>query len=187
MKKLAIILMVLFTASCKSPEARYPISQNSGSYISESIERNRELIAKEETYIQKLIKEDSAHQYIASNDGFWYYYNVKNNDSTKTETPEFGDIVEFDHQISTVDGKTIYAKGEKPTKSYAVDKEKLFSGLRQGIKLMKEGETVTFLFPSHKGYGYYGDKNKIGTNIPLKTKVTLHKIEEEEKQNEPNN
>lgn len=186
MKKIVILFLFIAVSACKSPEARYPVSQTSGSYITESIERNRELIAEEEAYIQELIEKDSTNEYIASNDGFWYFYNEKSTDSTNTETPEFGDIVEFDYQISTVDGKPIYAEGEKPTKEYAVDKEELFSGLRQGIKLMKEGETVTFLFPSHKGYGYYGDKNRIGTNIPLRTKVTLNKIEEEP-ENEPNN
>ena len=60
-----------------------------------------------------------------------------------------------------------------------MDQEKLFSGLRQGLKLMKEGETVTFLFPSHKAFGYYGDKEKIGTNMPIITKVTLYNIEKQ--------
>jgi hypothetical protein len=43
-----------------------------------------------------------------------------------------------------------------------------------------EGETVTFLFPSYKAFGYYGDKNKIGTNWLIKTKVTLNDIKEKE-------
>jgi hypothetical protein len=47
---------------------------------------------------------------------------------------------------------------------------------------MKEGEVVTFIFPSHKAFGYYGDKDKIGTNVPIKTKVTLHSITEEKQQ-----
>ena len=41
---------------------------------------------------------------------------------------------------------------------------------------MKVGETVTFLFPSYQAFGYYGDDDKIGTNIPLQSKVTLHNI-----------
>jgi FKBP-type peptidyl-prolyl cis-trans isomerase len=41
---------------------------------------------------------------------------------------------------------------------------------------MKEGETVTFLFPSHQAYGYYGDNDKIGTHVALKSTVTLNKI-----------
>ena len=49
-------------------------------------------------------------------------------------------------------------------------------GLRDGIKLMKKGETITFLFPSHMAYGYHGDDKKIGTNEPLICTVTLNDI-----------
>ncbi|MGM0934210.1 MAG: gliding motility-associated peptidyl-prolyl isomerase GldI [Bacteroidota bacterium] len=179
-----ILLTILMLGACKSPEARYPVSQNSGSYIRESVERNRELVAAEEEYIKDLMEEDSATEYLASNDGFWYYYNKRSTDSSNTEMPEFGDLVKFDYSLSTLDGEPIYEEGEKPTREYAVDQEELFSGLRQGLKLMKEGETVTFLFPSHKAYGYYGDKNKIGTNVPVKAKVTLHDINKNESKNE---
>lgn len=179
-----ILLTILMLGACKSPEARYPVSQSSGSYIRESVERNRELVAAEEEYIKNLMEEDSSTEYLASNDGFWYYYNKRSTDSLNTEMPEFGDLVKFDYSLSTLDGDPIYAEGEKPTREYAVDQEELFSGLRQGLKLMKEGETVTFLFPSHKAYGYYGDKNKIGTNVPVKAKVTLHNINKNESKNE---
>jgi FKBP-type peptidyl-prolyl cis-trans isomerase len=57
-----------------------------------------------------------------------------------------------------------------------MDKQELFTGLREGLKLMQAGETVTFLFPSQKAYGYYGDENRIGTNVPLICEVTVHSI-----------
>ena len=59
------------------------------------------------------------------------------------------------------------------------DKQELFTGLREGLKLMKPDESVTFIFPSQKAYGYYGDDNKIGTNIPLICEVTLNTITQE--------
>lgn len=184
MKKYIYTLMILFTvlAGCKSPEARRPVTQSSGSFINESIERNRELVAREEAEILEVIERDTNNEYIASNSGFWYYYNKRSTDSTNTETPEFGDVVRFDYSITDIEGQVIYAEGELPTKRYAMDKEELFGGLREGLKLMKEGEVVTFVFPSHKAFGYYGDKDKIGTNLPIKTKVTLHSITEEEQQ-----
>ena len=177
MKKLLALFLIISLASCKSPEARYPVSQKSGSYIDESVARNKKLVAQEEQYIKNLMAEDSTTSYQASADGFWYYYNTKVADSITNDKPEFGDIVDFEYSISSIDGQTIYAEGEKPRRTYAMDQEKLFSGLRQGLKLMKEGETVTFLFPSHKAFGYYGDKEKIGTNMPIITKVTLYNIE----------
>lgn len=177
---------MLAVVSCKSPEARYPVTQNSGSYIDESVEKNKEMIAQEEDYIQQIMGKNTDTEYLNSDEGFWYYYNKRSTDSTNTQTPEFGDIVVFDYSISTIDGKPIYAEGEKPTREYAIDKEKLFTGLRQGLKLMKEGETVTFLFPSHKAFGYYGDQDKIGSNKPITTRVTLLEIKKEFNK-EPNN
>ncbi|MUP46132.1 gliding motility-associated peptidyl-prolyl isomerase GldI [Gramella sp. BOM4] len=182
MRQLGIICIILAFAACKSPEARYPVSRNSGSYIDESVELNKEMIAQEEDYIKQVMGENPDTEYLNSENGFWYYYNTKSTDSLNTETPDFGDVVIFDYSISTIEGEPIYAEGEKPRREYAIDKEKLFTGLRQGLKLMKEGETVTFLFPSHKAFGYYGDQDRIGRNAPISAKVTLHEIKEE-----PNN
>lgn len=183
---LYLILLMVGLAGCKSPEARRPVTQNSGSFINESIMRNRNLVAQEESEILKLIALDSTREYIASNTGFWYYYNQKSIDSIKTETPKFNDVVKFDYTMSSLRGEVIYDQGELPTKTYAIDKEELFSGLREGLKLMKEGEVVTFIFPSHKAFGYYGDKNKIGTNLPIITTVRLYSIIHETNKNSKN-
>ncbi|NJW51614.1 gliding motility-associated peptidyl-prolyl isomerase GldI [Salinimicrobium oceani] len=184
--KLLMLLAGLLILSCKSPEARRPVTQKSGSYINESIARNRKIVAEEEAQIQKIIENDSTREYFSSPNGFWYYYNEK--DTLSTRTPEFGDVVEFDYSLTTLEGEQIYTDEEIAPRTYTMDKEQLFSGLRQGLKLMKEGETVTFLFPSHKAFGYYGDKKRIGSDVPVISKVTLFKISEEnEDQNNQNN
>ena len=69
-----------------------------------------------------------------------------------------------------------YSAEELRTQSYAMDQEELFTGLREGLKLMKTGETITFIFPSQKAYGYYGDDNKISSNMPLVCEVTVNSI-----------
>ncbi|TPN85306.1 gliding motility-associated peptidyl-prolyl isomerase GldI [Aquimarina algicola] len=172
----AILLTLLFV-SCKPQEARRPLSISSGSFISESIDRNKKLASKEEALIQKIIEEDTAHQYITSETGFWYFYTLK--DSISTTTPKFGDIVTFNYNVKDLKNNTIYSEQELDTITYRIDKEELFLGLREGLKLMKEGEKVTFFFPSYQAYGYYGDDHKIGTNIPLITEVTLNTITKE--------
>ncbi|GAB2774800.1 gliding motility-associated peptidyl-prolyl isomerase GldI [Actinomadura fibrosa] len=164
----------MFFISCKSPEARRPVTQKSGSYINESIKRNKEIVAAQEDLIQQIIEADSSNNYISSPNGFWYYYNKK--DTLAGPTPQFGDEVVFNYDLRTLDGQVIYSKDELQSRTYVMDKEKLFSGLREGLKLMQEGETVTFLFPSHKAYGYYGDKKKIGSDVPVISTVTLNKI-----------
>lgn len=176
------ISMLCLMASCKSPEARKPVSYSSGSFIDKSIERNIKLNEKEQKLFEAIMAEDSNNNYLSSNSGFWYYYNTKiENDSLPT--PDFGDIVNFDYDLKYINGDVIYSKEELKNQDYAMDKEELFTGLREGLKLMKPGETVTFLFPSQKAYGYYGDENKIGVNIPLICEVTVNSIENNQSNN----
>ncbi|MCF6294094.1 MAG: gliding motility-associated peptidyl-prolyl isomerase GldI [Flavobacteriaceae bacterium] len=179
MKKLITILLVMLTfTSCNSPEARRPVSVKTGSYIDKSVELNKKINSQQHELIQEIIKNNPNKKFIASQNGFWYYYNVKiERDSI---TPKFGDLVNFNYSISDFNNNTIYTKEELKTRNYSMDQEELFSGLREGLKLMKAGETITFLFPSNKAYGYYGDENKIGTNIPIICKVTINTITQKE-------
>jgi len=175
MNKLLITALVLLAfISCKTPEARKPISSKTGSFIDASVERNKKLNAQEEAIINNII-EKQEEDFIASESGFWYYYNTKVEiDSLKT--PNFGDIINYNYDVKTLDGNIIYSKEELKTQTYAMDKQELFTGLREGLKLMKIGETVTFIFPSQKAYGYYGDENKIGRNTPLICEVSVNSI-----------
>ncbi|CAN0595450.1 unnamed protein product, partial [Ectocarpus sp. 12 AP-2014] len=59
-------------------------------------------------------------------------------------------------------------------------KQELFLGLREAIKMLKENERATFLFPSSIAYGYHGDENKIGTNVPIKSTITILQIEKQQ-------
>ena len=178
MKNILFLLIVSFLVlSCTKQQARKPISQSSGSFINESIERNKVLIAEEESAIDKFIKNDSLNQYISSPKGYWYSYNTKVDEATNT--PIRGDIAYFDYELKSLDGKTIYTKTELKPQTYYVDKENILMGLRDGIKIMKKGEEITFLFPSHAGFGYHGDNDKIGTNEPLLCTVKLNDIKKD--------
>jgi len=174
-KQLTIVFALLFLFNCKTPEARKPISVKTGSFIDASVERNKQLNAKEQAIIQKLMTQKKDNKYIASESGFWYYYNIKTETDT-LNTPNFGDIINYNYNIKDINGGLIYSKADIKTQTYAMDQEELFTGLREGLKLMKTGETVTFLFPSQKAYGYYGDQNKIGSNTPLICEVTINSI-----------
>jgi gliding motility-associated peptidyl-prolyl isomerase len=168
------LIIVLLCFSCKSPEARLPESVQSGSFLKESAERNKKLNAKERELIQNIIQSNPDVEYIASESGFWYHYNTKiENDA---QQPAFGDVVDFDYNISNINGENIYSNKNR---TYVMDKQELFTGLREGLKLMKPQEKITFIFPSQKAFGYYGDDNKIGTNVPLICEVTLNTITQE--------
>ncbi|GAA4269884.1 gliding motility-associated peptidyl-prolyl isomerase GldI [Hyunsoonleella aestuarii] len=178
MNKLIIIaLLALSFVSCKTPEARKPVTVKTGSFIDDSVERNIKLNAQEKTSIVKVMEEQPEIEYIASESGFWYYYNTKS-EIDSLSTPVFGDVIDYNYNVKSLNGTLVYSKEDLQTQRYVMDKQELFTGLREGLKLMKTGETVTFLFPSQKAYGYYGDQNKIGSNMPLICEVTVLSITE---------
>ena len=171
---LGILFLLL---SCKEETARKPISYSSGEFIKESVTRNKELVNSEEEMIKNLIKKDSAHKYYQSTSGFWYKY-IKAN-IQDTLTPKSGNVVDIEFEIQDVNGTVIYKKEETTPKVYVVDKQEIMVGLRHAIKLMRKDETISFIFPSHMGYGYLGDKDRIGLNEPLVCVVTLKNIRTE--------
>ena len=174
---LAVLGMNLVTCCTQRQEARRPISQKSGEFMNESVERNKKLNQNEESQIAAIIKKDTANNYIASTKGYWYFYNKKN--IVSQSKPIKGDIALFDYEIKDITGKIIYNQTELKPQNYLVDKQDFIKGLQDGIKLMEKGEKVTFLFPSHLAFGYHGDNNKIGTNKPLICTVTLNDIKKE--------
>lgn len=172
-----LAILCLCITSCKSPEARRPVKSTSGTFIKESVARNKKLYEREEALISKIIDKDSSNTYLASETGFWYYYNKK--DSLPSQSPKLGDAVTFTYNIKSLQGNTIISEEDNGLQNYKIDQsnQDLISGIRDGLKLMKAGETITFLFPSHKAYGYYGIENKLGTNVPVQSTVTLKTIQ----------
>ena len=61
-----LFLLGIALTGCSEQQARKPISQSTGTFMKESIKRNKKLVANEEDLIKKEIKKDTAHAYIAS-------------------------------------------------------------------------------------------------------------------------
>jgi len=180
MKKIVqiISLGLVFTLfACQQEVARKPISYSTGAFIKESVGRNKDLVNSEEETIKELIKKDVDHKYYQSTNGFWYKY-IKAN-IQDTITPKTGDVVDIEFEIQDIHGTIIYKKEETTPKVYVVDKQDIMVGLRHAIKLMRKNETISFIFPSHMGFGYLGDKDRIGLNEPLICVVTLKDINPE--------
>ncbi len=175
MRKILTFLILSLILACQGPEPRKPVKVKSGSFMKESVERNKKLLAQEEERIQMIIQEDSLRTYSPTAAGSWYAYELKN--EVSEYTPQTDDLVRFTYALFTLDNDTIYSQEEIGLQTYKVDRQELFPGLRNSIKLLKEGETAIFLFPSSLGYGYLGDKNKIGVNVPLKAVITIVGIE----------
>ena len=168
---------LVLLASCGQPEPRRPIQQKTGKYFGANLERNKKLLVQEQKLIKEIIAKDSLHHYENTSSGSWFYY-VRKNDSA-SYLPQPNDLITIAYNVMSFENDTIYSGEAIGIKKYKVDMEELFPGLRYGVKLLKQNETATFLFPSSLGYGYLGDGHKIGVNVPLKSTLTILKIEKE--------
>ena len=171
----SIIIVFLFINSCSKTTARRPINLKPSTTIyEEAIEKTKLINTTINKQITSYINNDSLTSYIQSSDGFWYTYITKI--AKDSPLPAAGDEVTFTYNIQSLEGVLIYTKDELGIKNYTVDKEDFISGLQKGIKLMKEGETVTFILPAYSAYGILGDQQRIGTNQSIKSTVTLIKL-----------
>lgn len=178
MRAIGCVLVLVGLLGCQGPEPRRPVKVNTGSTFRASIERTRALLAKEEQMIQNIIAKDSLHHYLETATGSWYYYNVKEQSEAPTVGPT--DWVTLTYNVVTFDNDTLYRMKDIGIRQFRADKLSLFPGLRNSVPLLKERETATFLFPSSLAYGYHGDNQKIGTNVPLKSTLTILKIEKQQ-------
>jgi len=168
---IAFVFLLANTSCQKNQEARKPIAHSSGSFMKQSVDRNKKLIAGEEAEIARVIRQNKRVKFIASTKGFWYSYIATN--TKDTLTPKKGDVALFDYEVKDLKGRIIYSQSELGPQTYFVDKQNIMMGLRDGIKLMHRNEKINFLFTSPIAYGYHGDNKKIGTNKPLLCIVTL--------------
>lgn len=170
-RSIFICISFLMLASCKEPEARRPKQHSTTNFYKELIEENKRINAIENKRIAQIITKDSTRSYTASSSGFWYTYIIK--DSVNTTVPKANDVVTIKYNITSIDNVVLYPNEQI---DYKVDKEDLIPALQDGIKLMKQGETITFVIPSYRAFGVTGDGKKIGINQPIKSTVTLVKI-----------
>lgn len=175
MLKIFSFLGFFFLLSCKNAKPRRPINAGpSWTIFQDNIETTKHLIQVEERQIFDYISTDSLGNYQSSDNGFWYSYDTVIKESKAK--PKAGDLAIFEYDIRSLDDTVIYSKASLGIKKYRVDKEDFITGIQRGIKLMKIGETITFIIPSYSAFGISGDGHKIGINATLKSTVTLLNI-----------
>lgn len=184
MKHSIVFLVLVFVFfSCKKPQIRKPVVHHSTvSSFEESVQLTKKVLALEEQIFKKIIKKDSLNKYYSSPFGFWYYYNHKLEKNSKK--PVSGNEVVINYEIKDLNNQIILSEQELGSKNQPnkedrllkIDGEDFLLGLHHGIKLMKEGEIVTFLIPSNLAFGATGLQGKIAPNEALIVKVKLIKI-----------
>ena len=169
-----VLLFFAFFLACNSPSPRRPIVKNSSKVLEKSVTLNKKIIALEQASIKRFIVKDTLHDYINSNKGFWYCYLDKNSSES---CPSKGKQVFFEQEIQSLDGTVLLSKEALGIKSYVVDKEHRIKGFQEGIKIMRLGEEVQFVFSSFVAYRSKGNLEfNIGPNQPIVCRIKLISI-----------
>jgi gliding motility-associated peptidyl-prolyl isomerase len=175
MKYSILFLLMILCFSCSKVTPRKPINPKpSTTFYFEAMQQNKILNKLEDEKILQLIKNDTTNVYLQSSNGFWYTYINKIEEDLPT--PIKGNEVVLEYNITALNDTIIYSKEALGIKNYRIDEEDFISALQKGIKLMKIGETITFVIPSYGAFGITGDNNKIGINQSIKSTVTLINI-----------
>ena len=169
-----VLLHLAFFLACNSPSPRRPIVKSSTPVLEKSVTLNKKIVALEQAYIKRFVAKDSLHDYINSNKGFWYCYLHKNSSEPR---PYKGNQVFYEQEIQSLDGTVLLSKEALGIQSYVVDKEHRMKGLQEGIKIMRLGEEMQFVFSSFVAYRSKGNLEfNIGPNQPIVCKIKLISI-----------
>ncbi|MGL4597378.1 MAG: FKBP-type peptidyl-prolyl cis-trans isomerase, partial [Bacteroidia bacterium] len=72
-----------------------------------------------------------------------------------------GNQVRVNYKITLMDGTVCYASEKDGPKVFLVNEDDVESGLHEAIQLMRKGDQMRFVLPSHLAHGLMGDEDKI--------------------------
>ena len=166
MKIVGLFAVIVLLISCQNPKPRAPLNKKKSTFLISSAARNKRLFEEEELLLLQSAKNDSLHEFEKSSSGFLYAYEKKA--AASVSLPKKGEKILFRYQIEDLEQNIIYDKNTLGIVEYSLDQEELLPALRLGLRMMKTGEVVVFLFPSYLCYSYQGDGDKVGVNQPLR-------------------
>ena len=169
-----LVLLLLALQGCNTPEPRRPVQMRSGSFIQQSAERSKRILAAQEKNIQNYITADSSYQYTRSSNGYWFAVlqrdSVFVSEMKENLLPMKGDRMLLRLEYQKIDGSPYYSPD---TLRYYVDEQAVFPGLQSSVKEMFPGDKIRFFFPSALAFGYPGDGDQIGPNQAIRAEIEL--------------
>ncbi len=147
-----IISFCIGLSSCTKPSPQLPSNKtaNGNTATQSMLEMNKVLATREDSIIQAMVDNQSI-AYIKSKSGIWYsVIHATNSDSLKNDS-----IVSFSYKMYDLKGAELLS--EKKTVRFG--KKEIPTGLEDGLRLMRKGETLQLIVPWYLAYGMKGEDN----------------------------
>ena len=89
------------------------------------------------------------------------------------------DIVTLKYRIFLLTGEEIYNSETNGLKTFKLEKDYEVSGLHEAVRMMRIGDIMRLIMPSHLAYGLVGNREKIQMNSTLAYQIELINIRKE--------
>lgn len=151
---LALFLLSFF-AGCDTSD-RPPQQVDPAKYKEPLMKANHQLVEMEEQDIANFVKRNN---WKMNHTGSGLQYMIyENGNGIRVET---GKVVRCAYRTSLLTGKVCYNSDEKGPLEFLVGRGGVESGLEEVMLLLREGDKVKIILPSHLAFGLLGDEDCI--------------------------
>lgn len=160
-------------AACGGEEekpVKKPLSQEDVKTLSD--EMGKWDVTRQKDEIDAYIKN---HQWEMTQTGTGLYYMYISHGTGKV-SPADEQLAKVAYDVYLLDGTKCYSSKEKGPRDVKVGQDYVESGLHEALKLMKTGDKMRFILPSHLAHGLTGDDDKIPPRASVMYEIELLEI-----------
>jgi len=158
----------LLIVACSQENGKPELVITPGDIKEPLIKANKLRLEKEDVVIANYIKRRNWDMQVTQT-GLRYLIYEKGDG----KNPKLGQSAVINYQVSLLDGTVCYSSDSLGTKAFTIGKGEIENGIDEGILLLGIGDKAKFILPSHLGYGFTGDDDKIPSHAVLVYNVEL--------------
>jgi len=170
LRSFILLLTVLAGMGCSGDVSREK-QENSGRIKEHLVNANKIFVEKE---AEQIAAYQERHKLTMSITGTGLRYVIFRKSAGEIY-PVPGDTVELNYQVWLLDGTPCYDT-KNSTESFTLGKAQMPRGMEEAVEMMQAGDSSVIIIPSHLGYGFTGDGDKIPGNAATICYMSLKKI-----------
>lgn len=163
-----LLLICMAILSCKEKQHKLETRKDLQELKEPLIKANQFLLRNEDARIEAFI---NRHQWVMqkTKTGLRYWIYQHNNGVIALD----GKTVALEYTVHLLNGESLYSSKTEGPMILVLGKDKIITGLEEGIFLMQEGDKAKFIIPSHLGFGLAGDDKKVPKKATLVYDLSL--------------
>jgi FKBP-type peptidyl-prolyl cis-trans isomerase FkpA len=163
-----LFFLLILQASCREQPQPAQSTRHLGMLGDSLVNYNRGIVLTEDQQIEDFISR-YGWKMEKSTTGLRYMF-IKHGSGTKAGK---GKIAKLSYTLRFLTGDVCYSSDKDGPKEFRIGFGNVESGLEEGILLMRVGDRVKFIVPSHLAFGLLGDQNKIPQHATLVYDIEL--------------